>query len=51
MGLTGPECVFVDDHAENLPLAEALCIHSIHQAKNPEGTAAQLDALLERAVA
>ncbi|MFC8095761.1 HAD-IA family hydrolase [Streptomyces sp. NPDC057301] len=28
LGLTGPECVFVDDHAQNLPPAEALGIHS-----------------------
>lgn len=51
LGLTGPECVFVDDHAENLPPAEALGIRTIHHTTDPEGTAAQLDALLERAAA
>lgn len=43
--LTGPECVFVDDHAENLPPAEALGILAIHHT-DPMATAAQLDALL-----
>ncbi|MGW7047069.1 HAD-IA family hydrolase [Streptomyces avermitilis] len=47
--LTGPECVFVDDHAENLPPAEALGIRTIHHTTDPEATAQQLDALLERA--
>ncbi|MGJ3558653.1 HAD-IA family hydrolase [Streptomyces sp. INA 01156] len=48
LGLTGAECVFVDDHPENLPSAEALGIRTIHHTTAPEGTAAQLDALLER---
>ncbi|MEU8990442.1 HAD-IA family hydrolase [Streptomyces sp. NPDC048558] len=51
LGLSGPECVFVDDHAENLPPAEALGIRTIHHTTDPEGTSAQLDALLERAAA
>ncbi|MFE4861454.1 MULTISPECIES: HAD family phosphatase [Streptomyces] len=49
LGLSGPECVFVDDHAQNLPPAEALGIHTIHHTDDPEATAAQLDALLIRA--
>ncbi|MFD9562185.1 HAD family hydrolase [Streptomyces sp. NPDC059994] len=44
--LTGPECVFVDDHAENLPPAQALGIHTIHHTTEPEATAAKLDILL-----
>jgi putative hydrolase of the HAD superfamily len=51
LGLTGPECVFVDDHAENLPPAEALGIRTIHHTVDPEATAAQLDALLVRTAA
>ncbi|MEU9781475.1 HAD-IA family hydrolase [Streptomyces phaeochromogenes] len=51
LGLIGPECVFVDDHAENLPPAEALGIRTIHHTTDPAGTAAQLDALLECTVA
>ncbi|MGW2327726.1 HAD family hydrolase, partial [Streptomyces sp. NPDC001700] len=46
LGLAGPECVFVDDHAGNLPPAEALGIRTIHHTTNPEATATQLDALL-----
>ncbi|MFI1400707.1 HAD family hydrolase [Streptomyces sp. NPDC020681] len=45
LGLAGPECVFVDDHAQNLPPAEALGIMTIHHT-DPEDTARQLDALL-----
>ncbi|WP_262505114.1 HAD-IA family hydrolase [Streptomyces sp. TRM68367] len=48
--LTGPECIFVDDHAENLPPAEALGIRTIHHTTDPAATATQLDALLDRAV-
>ncbi|MEU9168513.1 HAD family phosphatase [Streptomyces sp. NPDC048420] len=51
LGLSGPECVFVDDHAENLPPAEALGIRTIHHTTDPEATATQLDALLARAAA
>ncbi|MGW0825216.1 HAD-IA family hydrolase [Streptomyces sp. NPDC002845] len=51
LGLTGPECVFVDDHIQNLPPAEALGIRTIHHTTDPEATAAQLDALLVRAAA
>ncbi|MFD7014022.1 HAD-IA family hydrolase [Streptomyces sp. NPDC059928] len=51
LGLSGPECVFVDDHAENLPPATALGIQTIHHTTDPEATAAQLDALLARAAA
>ncbi|MCX4613182.1 MULTISPECIES: HAD-IA family hydrolase [Streptomyces] len=32
LGLTGPECVFVDDHAENLPPAEARTIEASRSA-------------------
>ncbi|MCW5249573.1 HAD-IA family hydrolase [Streptomyces sp. SHP 1-2] len=47
LGLTGPECVFVDDHARNLPPAERLGIRTIHHtADDPGATAARLDALL-----
>ncbi|MEU8828849.1 HAD-IA family hydrolase [Streptomyces sp. NPDC048636] len=51
LGLTGAECLFVDDHAHNLPPAEALGIHAIHHTTDPEATAAQLDALLAPATA
>ncbi|MFE2746630.1 HAD-IA family hydrolase [Streptomyces scopuliridis] len=44
--LEGPECVFVDDHAENLPPAEALGIQTIHHTTDPTATAAILDSLL-----
>lgn len=44
--LTGPECVFVDDHAENLPPAETLGIRTVHHTTDPVGTAAILDSLL-----
>ncbi|MGW2837697.1 HAD-IA family hydrolase [Streptomyces sp. NPDC001493] len=46
LGLTGPECVFVDDRAVNLPPAEALGIRTVHHTTDPEATAAYLDALL-----
>ncbi|MBM9508048.1 HAD-IA family hydrolase [Streptomyces sp. KK5PA1] len=45
LGLAGPECVFVDDHAENLPPAAALGIKTIHHT-DADVTAEQLDALL-----
>lgn len=45
LGLTGPECVFVDDHARNLPPAEALGITTIHHT-DPDDTVRRLDALL-----
>ncbi|MFD7136990.1 HAD-IA family hydrolase [Streptomyces sp. NPDC059894] len=44
--LTGPECVFVDDHAENLPPAETLGIRTVHHTTDPVATAAILDSLL-----
>ncbi|MFJ6743130.1 HAD-IA family hydrolase [Streptomyces sp. NPDC091279] len=44
--LTGPECVFVDDYARNLPPAEALGIRTVHHTTDPASTAAILDALL-----
>jgi len=50
LDLTGPECVFVDDHAQNLPPAEALGIRTIHHTTAPEATAAQIDALLVGAI-
>lgn len=46
LDLTGPECVFVDDHAENLPPAETLGIRTVHHTTDPTGTAATLDSLL-----
>ncbi|WP_323139112.1 MULTISPECIES: HAD family hydrolase [Streptomyces] len=46
LGLTGPECVFVDDHAENLPPAEALGIRTVHHTTDPAATAKLLDSLL-----
>ncbi|WP_432586821.1 HAD family phosphatase [Streptomyces sp. HD1123-B1] len=51
LGLPGPECVFVDDHAHNLPPAEALGIRTLHHTTDPESTAAQLNALLVPATA
>ncbi|MFF2850550.1 HAD-IA family hydrolase [Streptomyces sp. NPDC058001] len=45
--LTGPECVFVDDHAPNLPPAEALGITTIHHT-DPDATATQLNALFSQ---
>jgi putative hydrolase of the HAD superfamily len=48
--LTGPECVFVDDHAQNLPPAEALGITTIHHT-DPDETVRQLDALLSQLAA
>lgn len=46
LGLTGPECVFVDDHEENLPPAAMLGIRTIHHTTDPETTAGLLDQLL-----
>ncbi|MEU5161791.1 HAD-IA family hydrolase [Streptomyces sp. NPDC020875] len=46
LGLPGPECVFVDDHAHNLPPAEALGIRTIHHTTDPGATADLLDDLL-----
>ncbi|MFF5086000.1 HAD family hydrolase [Streptomyces niveus] len=46
LGLEGPECVFVDDHAENLPPAEALGIRTVHHTTDPAATALLLDSLL-----
>lgn len=46
LDLTGPECVFVDDHAENLPPAEALGVRTVHHTTDPATTAAVLDSLL-----
>ncbi|SRR6266568_6180454 len=43
--LDGEECVFVDDHAANLPPAEALGMTTIHHT-DPEVTAARLRAML-----
>jgi putative hydrolase of the HAD superfamily len=43
--LPGGDCVFVDDHAANLPPAEALGIRTIHHIDAAE-TVAQLDTLL-----
>ncbi|WP_127353811.1 HAD family hydrolase [Actinacidiphila soli] len=43
--LAGEECVFVDDHAENLPPAQALGIRTIHHT-DAVATVTQLDALL-----
>nr|WP_308358222.1 HAD-IA family hydrolase [Streptomyces sp. NEAU-Y11] len=51
LGLTGAECVFVDDHAHNLPPAEALGIRTLHHTTDPESTAAQLNTLLVPATA
>jgi putative hydrolase of the HAD superfamily len=42
--LSGEECVFVDDHAVNLPPAEALGIHTIHHT-DAAATVAQLHTL------
>lgn len=42
----GSECLFVDDHAENLPSVEVLGIRAIHHATDPATTAALLDSLL-----
>lgn len=44
--LSGPECAFVDDHAENLPPAEALGIRTVHHTTDPAATAALLDSML-----
>lgn len=47
LGLSGADCVFVDDRAANLPPAEALGIRTIHHSEVAV-TIAQLDALLDR---
>ncbi|MEU1564959.1 HAD-IA family hydrolase [Streptomyces mirabilis] len=44
--LTGPECVFVDDHLRNLPPAVALGIRTVHHTNDPVATATLLDSLL-----
>lgn len=44
--LTGPECVFVDDHLRNLPPAAALGIRTVHHTNDPVATATLLDSLL-----
>ncbi|MEW1721616.1 MULTISPECIES: HAD family phosphatase [unclassified Streptomyces] len=46
LGLTGPECVFVDDREVNLPPAEALGIRTVHHTTDPAATARLLDSLL-----
>ncbi|MGW7574488.1 HAD-IA family hydrolase [Streptomyces sp. NPDC054765] len=45
MGLSGPQCVFVDDHLGNLPPAAALGIHTVH-ATSEDNTVASLESLL-----
>lgn len=45
LGLTGEECVFVDDHAQNLLPAAALGIRAIHHT-DAAATVAELDSLL-----
>jgi putative hydrolase of the HAD superfamily len=47
--LASEECVFVDDHAENLPPAMALGIRTIHHT-DAAATVKQLDALLACAI-
>ncbi|MFE0765148.1 HAD family hydrolase [Streptomyces smyrnaeus] len=44
--LEGSDCVFVDDHRENLPPAELLGIRTIHHTTDPTATASLLDSLL-----
>jgi putative hydrolase of the HAD superfamily len=44
--LPGEDCVFVDDHAVNLPPAEALGIRTIHHT-DAAAPVSQLDALLD----
>ncbi|NJP65764.1 HAD-IA family hydrolase [Streptomyces sp. ventii] len=46
LGLTGPQCVFVDDRAGNLPPAEALGIRTVHHTTDPVATAGLLDSFL-----
>ncbi|MBQ1163200.1 HAD-IA family hydrolase, partial [Streptomyces sp. A73] len=46
LGLEGSDCVFVDDHRENLPPAELLGIRTIHHTTDPAATASLLDSLL-----
>ncbi|MCM2388780.1 HAD-IA family hydrolase [Streptomyces sp. CWNU-1] len=46
LGLPGSECVFVDDHADNLPPAEALGIRTVHHTTDPVATASFLNSLL-----
>jgi putative hydrolase of the HAD superfamily len=50
-GPTGPERVFVGDHAGNPPPAGALGIRTVRHTTDPEGTAARLDAPPERTAA
>jgi putative hydrolase of the HAD superfamily len=45
MGLTGADCVFVDDHLANLPPAQSLGIHTVH-ATSEERTVTTLETLL-----
>ncbi|MFB7836082.1 HAD-IA family hydrolase [Streptomyces sp. NPDC056056] len=45
LGLSGPECVFVDDHAVNLPPAAELGITTVH-FQDEQAAVAQLEALL-----
>jgi putative hydrolase of the HAD superfamily len=47
--LPGDACVFVDDHAENLPPAEALGIRTIHHT-DATATVARLEELLGLAI-
>ncbi|SEG85803.1 putative hydrolase of the HAD superfamily [Actinacidiphila yanglinensis] len=48
--LPGEDCVFVDDHAANLPPAEALGIRTIHHT-DAAATLRQLEVLLDRLAA
>ncbi|WP_260476359.1 HAD family phosphatase [Streptomyces sp. WAC 06783] len=50
LGLSGSECIFVDDHAQNLPPAEALGIRTIHHT-DASVTAAQLQEMLTQCAA
>ncbi|MCZ1012249.1 HAD-IA family hydrolase [Streptomyces lydicus] len=45
LGLSGPQCVFVDDHLGNLPPAAELGIHTVH-ATDEDSTVASLESLL-----
>lgn len=46
LDLTGPQCLFVDDYAPNLPPAELLGIRTVHHTTDPTATAKVLDSLL-----
>jgi putative hydrolase of the HAD superfamily len=46
LGLDGAECVFVDDHAANLPAAEALGIETIHHTGDAADVIARLREML-----